>query len=51
MEAGRRLVPAKEDDKLVEQPEYQSLVGSLMYIAVGTRPDLAFTVFSSVKQV
>lgn len=43
-EAGRRLVPAKGDDKLVGQREYQSLVGSLMYIAVGTRPDLAFTV-------
>lgn len=44
MEAERRLVPANENDKLVEQREYQSLVGSLMYIAVGTRPDLAFTI-------
>jgi len=37
------------NDKLVEQREYQSLVGSLMYIAVGTRPDLAFTVSVSNK--
>ena len=44
MEAGRRLAPAKEDDKLVEAREYQSLVDSLMYIAVGVRPDLAFTI-------
>ena len=44
MEAGRRLAPAKKDDKLVEAREYQSLVASLMYIAVGTRPDLAFTI-------
>jgi len=42
MEPGRRLVAAQDSDKLIDQREYQSLVGSLMYIAVGTHPDLAF---------
>jgi len=42
MEPGRRLVAAQDSDKLIDQREYQSLVGSLMYIAVRTRPDLAF---------
>ena len=42
MEPGRRLVAAQDSNKLMDQREYQSLVDSLMYIAVETRPDLAF---------
>ena len=42
MEPGRRLVMAKDNDKLIDHREYQSLVGSLMSIAIRTRPDLAF---------
>ena len=49
MEPGRRLEPAKEGDKLIEPREYQSLVGSLMYIAVGTRPDLDFAIATMSK--
>jgi len=44
MEAGQRLALAKEVDELIEPCKYQSLVGSLMYLAVGTRPDLAFAI-------
>ena len=36
MEAGRKLVAANNDDKLIELGEYQSLVGSVMYIALRT---------------
>jgi len=44
MESQRRKVAPKDNDKLIDQREYQSLVGSLMYVAVGTRPDLAFAI-------
>lgn len=43
MEAGMKLtIPAKED----ERPDlpYQQLIGSLMYISIGTRPDISHTV-------
>jgi len=49
METGQRLASAKDDDKLIEPREYQSLVGSLIYIAVGTRPDLAFAIATLSK--
>jgi len=44
MEPGRRPVAAQDSDKLIDQREYQSLVGRLMCIAVGTRPNLAFAI-------
>ena len=36
--------PATENDKVVNQRNYLSIIGSLMYAALGTRPDIAFTV-------
>jgi len=35
---------ATENDKLVDQRNYLSIIGSLMYAALGTRPDIAFAV-------
>jgi hypothetical protein len=32
------------EDKTVNRKEYLSIVGSLMYAALGSRPDLAFSV-------
>ena len=44
METNQKLLPAQPSERLVEPREYRSLVGSLMYLAVGTRPDIAYTV-------
>jgi len=49
METGRRTLSPGEADELVEPGECQSLIGSLMYLVVGTRPDLAFALASRCK--
>ena len=38
------LMKATEDEEAVDQPLYQSLIGSLMYLATCTRPDIAYSV-------
>ena len=49
MESGNHLVKASEDDELLDQQSYQSLIGSLMYLATCTRPDIAFAVGSLAR--
>ena len=49
MESGQRLLLSQESDELADQGEYQSLIGSLMYLVVGTRPDIAFAVATLSK--
>ena len=44
MDPGNHLVKATEDMEALDQQSYQSLVGSLMYLATCTRPDIAFAV-------
>ena len=41
VDPGHRLVKANEDEEALDQPLYQSVVGSLMYLA---RPDIAYAV-------
>lgn len=38
--------PAEEDQEIMRMLPFQSLIGSLMYIAVATRPGIAYTVNS-----
>ena len=44
IESGNHLVKASEDEEPLDQQLYQSLIGSLMYLATCTRPDIAFAV-------
>ena len=37
------LRPAGPDDERIDQQSYQQAIGSLMYAAIHTRPDIAFT--------
>ena len=41
---GLFLAKSEEKDLRMENRPYRSLVGSLLYIATGTRPDIAFTI-------
>ena len=41
---GQNMVKCEEKDPKMEHRPYRSLVGSLLYVATGTRPDIAFAV-------
>ena len=51
LDQGKLLSKAHEEYKstLTTQQEYQKLIGSLMYLMMGTRPDLAYTVSTLSK--
>ena len=49
VDCGMKLKPANEEEELVDQIKYQSAVGSLMYLAISTRPDIAYAVNSLAK--
>ena len=44
-----KLVSAMEDSELFNKEEYQSAVGSLLYLSSATRPDITFAVNSVAK--
>lgn len=44
MVAGLLLKTASKDSVAMDQTKYLSMIGSLSYLAVGTRPDIEFTV-------
>ena len=46
-----KLQPTTNQADPVNQTEYQSAVNSLMYLAVSTRPDVAFTVNNLAKYI
>ena len=44
VDVNSKLQPAKDTDEPLNQTKYQSAVGSLMYLAVSTRPDISYAV-------
>ena len=44
LDANSILSPAESDSDLISDIPYQAAIGSLMYAAIGTRPDISFAV-------
>ena len=50
VEVSSKFQPATSQAEPVDQTEYQSAIGSLMYLAVSTRPDIAFA-WTALKRI
>ena len=44
-----KLIKGKEDSEYVDKTHYQSVVGSLLYLSMRTRPDISFVVSLSAR--
>jgi len=44
LDPNSKLRKFQDGDNIADATLYQQIIGSLMYLVIGTRPDLAFTV-------
>jgi hypothetical protein len=49
VDSSTKLVKATANDECIDQQKYQSAVGSLLYLAMATRPDITFAVSNVAK--
>ena len=49
VDSSTKLVKATEEDDSFDQQKYQSAVGSLLYLSVATRADIAYAVSNVAK--
>ena len=49
VDASTKLIKAVDNDTDVDQKLYQSVVGSLLYLSLATRPDITFAVSNVAK--
>ena len=49
VDTSTKLVKAKDEDTFVDQAQYQSAVGSLLYLSAATRPDITYAVGNVAK--
>ena len=49
VETGTKLTKARDDHDRVDRQLYQSAVGSLLYLSIGTRPDITYAVSNVAK--
>ena len=48
-DASQKLVKATEGEESVNQQQYQSVIGCLLYLSVGSRPDITYSVSTLAK--
>ena len=48
-DASQKLVNAADGEECVKQQQYQSIVGSLLYLSVSSRPDITYSVSTLAK--
>ena len=49
VDVGSKLETTTDEDEYADQQQHQSATGSLMYLAVSTRPDIAYAVGNVAK--
>ena len=49
VDVGTKLIKATEDEEAIDQQQYQSAIGSLMYLSISTRPDISYAVGNLAK--
>ena len=49
VDANRKVMAENDKDEPTDQQQYQSMIGSLMYLAVNTRPDICYAIGKLAK--